>query len=508
MGISEYGYVEIVRENSSDGKIVYMPDDDYVTNEKNNPNIKDISYIFIPYKQIGTIRLDLINKNDFQPSSIELITNNWFNTAICQPRLLDSPDLLNSRLGESRRLFLKYENHTIRITCNLKKFIENLKEICDDIITIASNSENSIDNKIIYTKKLGIIAYADFLKEYNDYYIFAIHFDGKDCFDAKIAEISNTKESSRLQVFDKGIYTSEQKPWIEYLEIDEETGERRLRNNTPEEIVKKYEEFISNKNNENEFTINNNPINKIKSFFHIDSKTNNNVTRFAQEHGYKDAKYIGKWKEYKVYEPYFEGNKISYTGLSLVILVNNKGVIRMSTSDEAMTILDDNSFMDSFEEDNTNDINNNSIDQSIISNVINNIDEKIEQSNLQKNNNTTNVSNNGEIEIDQHIQNNLEEVRKFSILNKSEEELFEAKKKFINDWYNLLINQVDSHWIMNSSTYRVHIQSIIEAILRRNEDEKCKKEFEYLKQAVECMQNENRVLLIKLVVDMKNIEEI
>lgn len=60
---------------------------------------------------------------------------------------------------------------------------------------------------------------------------------------------------------------------------------------------------------------------------------------------------------------------------------------------------------------------------------------------------------------------------------------------------------------MNSSTYRVHIQSIIEAVLGRSEDDKSKKDFEYLKQATECIQNENRVLLIKLVVDMKNIEE-
>lgn len=198
MGISEYGYVEVVRENSIDGKIVYMPNDDYVPSEKSNSNIKEIYYDFIPYKQIGTIKLDLIDKDDFKPNSIELITNNWFNTAICQPRLLDSPDLLNSRFGESRRLFLRYEDHTIRITCNLKMFIENLKEICDDIIIIDSNSENFIDNRITYTKKLGIIAYANFLKQYNDYYIFAIHFDGKDSFDARIAEISNTKEPSNL----------------------------------------------------------------------------------------------------------------------------------------------------------------------------------------------------------------------------------------------------------------------------------------------------------------------
>lgn len=34
-------------------------------------------------------------------------------------------------------------------------------------------------------------------------------------------------------------------PWIEYLEIDEKTRERRLRQDTPEEICKKYEEYVA-----------------------------------------------------------------------------------------------------------------------------------------------------------------------------------------------------------------------------------------------------------------------
>ncbi len=31
-------------------------------------------------------------------------------------------------------------------------------------------------------------------------------------------------------------------PWLEYLEIDEDTGERKLRDDTPLEICKKYED--------------------------------------------------------------------------------------------------------------------------------------------------------------------------------------------------------------------------------------------------------------------------
>ena len=32
-------------------------------------------------------------------------------------------------------------------------------------------------------------------------------------------------------------------PWVEYLEIDEETGERKLRMDTPQEIRYKYENY-------------------------------------------------------------------------------------------------------------------------------------------------------------------------------------------------------------------------------------------------------------------------
>ena len=236
------------------------------------------------------------------------------------------------------------------------------------------------------------------------------------------------------------------------------------------------------------------------------NNSNKNVDKFAQEHGYKGAKYIGVWKNYKVYEPYIDDKQVSFTGLPLVILVNEKDEICMSTSDEAMATLDDKSFMESFEENNNNNLSSNIIDQDVINNVVNNIDEKIKELESQKDNNIQSTSSVNEFEINRQIEENLEEVRNFSILNKSEEELFLAKKKFINDWYYLLTNQVDSHWVMNSSTYRVHIQSIIEAILRRNVDDKSKKELECLQQAIECIQNQNRVVLIALVLDMKTLE--
>lgn len=79
------------------------------------------------------------------------------------------------------------------------------------------------------------------------------------------------------------------------------------------------------------------------------NKLNKDVNQFAQEHGYRGAKYIGVWKNYKVYEPYMRDQQVAFIGLPLVILVDDSGKIRMSTSDEALETLDDKSFLKSFE---------------------------------------------------------------------------------------------------------------------------------------------------------------
>lgn len=47
--------------------------------------------------------------------------------------------------------------------------------------------------------------------------------------------------------------TFNEAPWVEYLEIDERTGERRLKEDTPQEIRDKYEEFcLEQRRNEGE----------------------------------------------------------------------------------------------------------------------------------------------------------------------------------------------------------------------------------------------------------------
>lgn len=55
--------------------------------------------------------------------------------------------------------------------------------------------------------------------------------------------MSDAKGES-LNIEKKSIHTEEEMPWIRYLIIDEYTRERKLKENTPEEIKSKYNEFI------------------------------------------------------------------------------------------------------------------------------------------------------------------------------------------------------------------------------------------------------------------------
>jgi len=311
-----------------------------------------------------------------------------------------------------------------------------------------------------------------------------------------------------------------------------------------------------------------NTLNKIKNFFGFDLKSDKNIIRFAKEHGYEGAKYIGDWNEYKVYEPYIDEKNTSYSGLPLVILVNSNGEIRMSTSDEAFATLNDIAFMDSFEKNkNDEELNisdkhevvndpydsgvirkykidengheyeeikkievskcpNCNVDLLVMGNnkanlscpkckndymifdnklfptnmtpqdinlLISNIDEKLEQLEKQQE------------EIDKKIEMKLDEVSKYSILNKSLEELIEAKKIFLDDWSFLLFNISDESWILKSGIYRVHIHSILEAILRKVEDNISKQQLELINQIGSAVSIRNKEELVRLVNDMKEL---
>ena len=58
------------------------------------------------------------------------------------------------------------------------------------------------------------------------------------------------------------------------------------------------------------------------------------ITQFAKKQGYDNVLYIGKWRDYDVYEPTFEGSGPHFVGPPLVILVRGRS-IRMSTVEEA-----------------------------------------------------------------------------------------------------------------------------------------------------------------------------
>lgn len=625
---------------------------------------------------------------DINITRINKILSSVFRTSqIVKIEKIDSIKFLPSKVG-----------YTIEVKDNHDKFYYMFVD--DELCYVAQVRENSIDGKIVFVPDDDYIPPTT--NNFND-------------------------NKNNISQSNKNIYTIDQQPWIEYLEIDEETGERKLRADAPEEIVKKYNEFnnsklpinvrtndyilisstgyfskkkinncfvslIENKiynytydsnnndkydylkdltsnqkdklmkyindndllnvninnvvfdasdiieinisgkkniirnaskeftNNEMHifddivdivFNDNNSPLEKIKNFFSMDLKNDKDITKFAQDHGYKGAKYNGKWKEYKVYEPYMDENGVSYIGLPLAILVNNQGEIRMSTSDEAMAIIDDDSYMESFEENRINEelnfsnrqeavdaymkkfggfpfmsfrgvpddivieevkeaLKNNkeiSIDfddndsfikkykidengkeyeenkkvelekcpschenllimgnnksiltcpkcksnymslggklystdnvtEQDVKNLIGDIDNKIAELEIEKE------------KIDKEIEKNLDEVSKYSILNKTLEELLSAKKKFINDWDVLLFNTISEHWIMNSATYRVHIVSIIDAILRRIDDSVSKQQLELLNNITDnkYFSNQDRDSVIRIVKQLKELE--
>ena len=101
-------------------------------------------------------------------------------------------------------------------------------------------------------------------------------------------------------------------------------------------------------------------------------------------------------------------------------------------------------------------------------NLISNIDNEIAELEIQK------------TKIDEEVEKKFQEVSNYSIMNKSLEDLLSAKKKFINDWNELLLNATSELWIIQSATYRVHIASIIDAILLRVDDNVSKQQLELL----------------------------
>lgn len=64
------------------------------------------------------------------------------------------------------------------------------------------------------------------------------------------------------------------------------------------------------------------------------------ILKFAKQQGYDNVSYIGKWKDYEVYEPIFDYDGVSFVGLPLVVLVK-ENEIRMSTPKESLQQIND-----------------------------------------------------------------------------------------------------------------------------------------------------------------------
>lgn len=66
------------------------------------------------------------------------------------------------------------------------------------------------------------------------------------------------------------------------------------------------------------------------------------VNEFAKTQGYEKAEYLCEWRGFKCYEPVVAEGEVSFVGLPLLILEDEKGNIRMSTPEEALQQIDEN----------------------------------------------------------------------------------------------------------------------------------------------------------------------
>jgi hypothetical protein len=70
-------------------------------------------------------------------------------------------------------------------------------------------------------------------------------------------------------------------------------------------------------------------------------KVPNAVIDFAKANGYETAEYLCDWRDFHCFEPILNPGEISFIGLPLLVLMDSRGKIRMSTPDEAMKQLEE-----------------------------------------------------------------------------------------------------------------------------------------------------------------------
>lgn len=64
------------------------------------------------------------------------------------------------------------------------------------------------------------------------------------------------------------------------------------------------------------------------------------VKDFAIKSGYQNAEYLTKWKDFSVYQPFFNDEETHYIGLPRVILVRGDK-IRLSNDEESFAFIDE-----------------------------------------------------------------------------------------------------------------------------------------------------------------------
>ena len=64
------------------------------------------------------------------------------------------------------------------------------------------------------------------------------------------------------------------------------------------------------------------------------------VSDFAIEHGFDGAEFMCKWRGYNCYEPIFDSGT-AYLGLPQFIFEDEDGSLRMSSSEEALQLIDE-----------------------------------------------------------------------------------------------------------------------------------------------------------------------
>ena len=65
------------------------------------------------------------------------------------------------------------------------------------------------------------------------------------------------------------------------------------------------------------------------------------VDQFAQQNDYECAEFICEWHGYKCYEPILVKGQVSYIGMPMMIMEDQHGNFRMSTSKETMQMIDE-----------------------------------------------------------------------------------------------------------------------------------------------------------------------